>query len=99
MNPQAITVFAKWQVKEGELENVLKLVAELGQKSRAEEGNLFYEVHQSNADANTLLLYEGYRDDAAAAAHRESAHFQQIVPLQIVPLLQNREVIPARQII
>ncbi|MDB5146907.1 MAG: antibiotic biosynthesis monooxygenase, partial [Mucilaginibacter sp.] len=46
MNQQAINVFAKWQVKEGELDTVLNLLAEVTKQSRTEEGNLFYKLHQ-----------------------------------------------------
>jgi len=92
MEKKAITVFAKWQVKDGELNNVLNLLAEVAPKSTAEEGNLFYKIHQSNTDAHTLLLYEGYKDEAALNFHRESEHFQTVVVAQIVPLLASREV-------
>lgn len=93
MDAQPIYVFAKWQVREGELTNVLSLLAEATQKSQAEPGNLFYKVHQSTTDAHTLVLFEGYADESAVNAHRNSAHFQSIVVGQIVPLLDNREVV------
>ena len=98
MNQQAINVFAKWQVKEGELDTVLNLLTEVTKQSRAEEGNLFYKLHQSNADANTLVLFEGYKDEAAVASHRASEYFQNIVLGQIVPLLENREVVVATEL-
>jgi autoinducer 2-degrading protein len=98
MNQQAINVFAKWQVKEGELDNVLNLLTQVTKQSRAEEGNLFYKLHQSNTDANTLLLFEGYKDEAAVDAHRASEHFQNIVLEKIVPLLENREVVVATEL-
>ena len=87
-----IHIFAKWQVKDGQLEQVLSLLPEAVKKSKSEEGNLFYEVHQSQSEPNTLILFEGYTDEAAVAAHRASEHFQSIVAGQIVPLLQAREV-------
>lgn len=98
MNQQAINVFAKWQVKEGELDTVLGLLVYVVEQSRAEDGNLFYKLHQSNTDANTLLLFEGYKDNAAVAAHRASEYFQNIVLGQIVPLLENREVVVATEL-
>ena len=66
--------------------------------SRREEGNLFYKVHQSNAAANTLVLFEGYADAAAVEAHRHSDHFQQLVVGKIIPQLEAREVILASEI-
>lgn len=88
-----IHVFAKWQVRPGQLDAVLGLLSQVARDSTAEEGNLFYEVHQGNADKNTLVLFEGYRDEAALSAHRNSEHFQAIVVGQIVPLLEAREVV------
>lgn len=37
-----------------------------------EEGNHCYVVHQSLDDADTLLIYEQYTDQAALDAHREN---------------------------
>ncbi|CAG5002554.1 hypothetical protein DYBT9275_02917 [Dyadobacter sp. CECT 9275] len=91
MNPQPVYVFARWQVKDGHLDTVLQLLAILSEKSNAEEGNLFYKLHQSNTDKNTLMLYECYKDEAAVSAHRNSEHFQTMVLGQIVPLLESRE--------
>ncbi len=76
MNSQAIYVFAKWRIKEGYQETVLNLLSEVASKSTKETGNLMYKAHQSNADPNTILLYEGYRDEKAVAEHRSSEHFQ-----------------------
>jgi (4S)-4-hydroxy-5-phosphonooxypentane-2,3-dione isomerase len=93
-----VYTFAKWQVKEGQLDTVLALLKEVTRQTLQEEGNLFYKLHQSNTDANTLLLYEGYKDQAAVDVHRNSAYFQELVLGQIVPQLENREVILASQL-
>lgn len=98
MSQQPVYAFAKWQVKEGQLDVVLNLLAEVVKKSTEEKGNLFYKVHQSKAEANTLILFEAYANEAAVEAHRNSAHFQSLVIGLIVPNLQNREVILASQI-
>jgi autoinducer 2-degrading protein len=92
MDQQPIHVFAKWQIKEGQLETVLQLLGDVQKQSIEEEGNLFYQVHQSITAPNTLVLFEGYTSEAAVAAHRDSEHFQTIVISKIVPLLENREV-------
>ncbi|GAB3930940.1 putative quinol monooxygenase [Mucilaginibacter myungsuensis] len=95
---QPINIFAKWQVKEGELDTVLNLISQVAEQSRAEDGNLLYIINQSTTDPNTLLLAEAYQDEAALDAHRASAHFQKIVVGQIVPLLDTREVVITREI-
>jgi len=93
MNQKPVHVFAIWQVKEGQLETVLGLLGEAAIKSREEAGNLFYDAHQSNTDANTIVLFEGYTSEEAIAEHRNSVHFQEIVVGKIVPLLESRQVI------
>ena len=98
MSTIPVYVFAKWQVKQGNLTKVLSLLAQAAQESRKEKGNLFYKLHQSTTDANTILLYEGYTDEAAANEHRNSDHFQEIVLKSIVPLLENREIIMMRSL-
>ena len=87
-----VEVFAKWRIKEGALQNVLSLLEIVVEKSRAEEGNLFYHVHLSTTDENTLILHEGYQNESAIEAHRNADHFQTVVIDQIVPLLVEREV-------
>ncbi len=99
MDQKAVYTHAKWQVKDGQLETVLGILKEVARKSAEEEGNLVYKVHQSNSDANVLILFEGYEDEAAVEVHRNSEHFRQLVIGRIVPLLEQREVVLMRQII
>jgi (4S)-4-hydroxy-5-phosphonooxypentane-2,3-dione isomerase len=91
----AVHVFARWLVKQGQLGAVLELLPAVVRASLDEAGNLFYQVHQDTADLRTLILFEGYADEAALAEHRSSSHFQAIVVGQIVPLLESREVVLA----
>jgi quinol monooxygenase YgiN len=91
-NQNPVHVFATWKVKEGQIENVLHLLKEVHDESIKEEGNLFYKVHQSNSDKNTLVLFEGYINEEAVTAHRNSSHFQDLVIGKIVPLLENRDI-------
>ena len=98
MDQQPVYTFAKWQVKEGQLNTVLNLLTEVAKKSIEEKGNLFYKVHQSNSDPNTLILFEGYTDGSAVEEHRNSTYFQNIVIGKIIPMLENREVILASQL-
>ncbi len=45
--------------------------------SRQEPGCVSYIPHTVEGDPDTVLIYEQYRDSAAAEAHRQSAHFKQ----------------------
>jgi len=94
-NQNPVHVFATWKVKEGQVENVLNILKTVHDESIKENGNLFYKVHQSNSDINTILLFEGYTNEAAVAEHRNSAYFQDLVLGKIVLLLENREIILA----
>jgi (4S)-4-hydroxy-5-phosphonooxypentane-2,3-dione isomerase len=88
-----IHVFATWKVKQGNIYTVLELLKTVTEESVKEPGNLFYKLHQGTADINTLILFEGYEDEAALNEHRNSKHFQEVVIGKIVPLLDNREVV------
>ncbi|NMM48292.1 putative quinol monooxygenase [Marinigracilibium pacificum] len=87
-----IHVFATWKVKEGSLETVLNLIQELKIKSENEEGNLFYNAHQSIEDKNVIILHEAYLGQNAIESHKNSEHFKSLVLEQIVPLLEERKV-------
>jgi quinol monooxygenase YgiN len=85
-------IIAKWKIRESERNRILALLSELAEKTRAEEGNILYAVYQSETDPNVIILHERYRDNAAADAHRQSAHYQRIVVNEIIPNLEIRDV-------
>lgn len=91
MSTKPVYLFAKWKIREGNLERVLRLLPNLATRSAAEAGCIFYQVHQGRLEPNTLMLYECYRDEGALDAHRSSEHFQTIVMGEILPLLESRE--------
>ena len=86
-----IHVFARWKVKEGNMSTVLELLKIVRSRTLQEQGNLFYKIHQSQADANTLILFEGYSDEVAQKAHMNTDHYRMAVE-KILPLLEEREV-------
>lgn len=90
--PAPITVAARWLVKDGHLEEVLAIVAELAPQSLAEPGCLGYEVYRGIDAPDSLLLFERYRDATALEAHKQSAHYQALVVGRIIPLLAGRRV-------
>lgn len=97
-NQDQVHVFATWKVKEGEIDKVLDLLKTVREESIKEAGNIFYKIHQSNSESNTLILFEGYTSEAAVEAHRNAAHFQDLVIGKIIPLLEKREVVLATPI-
>ena len=44
--------------------------------SRKEEANVRFDVLRDNSDPTRFILCEVYRDEAGAAAHKETAHYQ-----------------------
>jgi quinol monooxygenase YgiN len=58
--------------KEGEF---VAATLENAEKSRKEPGIFRFELLQDEADPSRFVLVEGYRDEAAQAAHKETAHY------------------------
>lgn len=48
----------------------------LAEASRKEQGCISYVPHCVQGDPDTVVIYEQYRDDPAAEAHRNSEHFK-----------------------
>lgn len=93
ISQKLVHVFAIWKVKEGHIETVLDALKTVREKSVKESGNLFYKIHTSNEDVNTIVLVEGYTDEAAVTYHKNTAHYQDLVTGKIIPLLEKRETI------
>lgn len=57
--------------------------------SRGEEGNVRFDFLRSKEQPNYFLLYEVYRDEAAAKAHKETAHYREwrdaVAPMMAQP--------------
>ncbi|OEU99391.1 MULTISPECIES: putative quinol monooxygenase [Streptomyces] len=93
MSESSCVVVARYRTRPGREEEVLALLAELAAASRGEPGNLRYRVHQGIEDPRTVVLYEEYATEADFTAHCATAHFRDLVPGRIVPLLESRDVV------
>ncbi len=58
-------------------DDIERTLRELTRLSRREPGCVSYIPHFIDGDANTVLIYEQYKDEAAVEAHRATAHFAQ----------------------
>ena len=58
-------------------DDIERILRELTRLSRHEPGCVTYVPHFIDGDANTVLIYEQYKDEAAVEAHRATAHFAQ----------------------
>jgi quinol monooxygenase YgiN len=52
------------------------IIDEFTQAVRAEPGNVFFDWSRSVDDPNEYVLVEGFRDQAAGAAHVATEHFK-----------------------
>jgi quinol monooxygenase YgiN len=87
-----LQVIARYTIAAGNEEKVLALLPVLAGASRDEPGNVSFEIFRQLGDGRQVVLLERYASPDALAAHRETAHFQDLVLGQIVPLLDRRVV-------
>lgn len=57
-------------------QEIVETLRKLAAASRQEPGCVTYVPHCVQGDADTVLIYEQYRDEAATEAHRNSEHFK-----------------------
>ena len=59
------------------------------ENSRKEPGNVRFDVLHGNKDPNKFILYEVFRDQEAAAAHKETEHYKKwretVAPMMASP--------------
>ncbi|GAB3728702.1 hypothetical protein GCM10027594_10780 [Hymenobacter agri] len=88
-----ICVAAHFTAKAGHEETVRQLLQQAVAAVRTHEpGNLVYTAHQDPKEPTQFFIYEQYADQTALEAHRDSAHYQELVARQIGPLLAERDV-------
>lgn len=56
-------------------DEIHQILRELTRLSRQEAGCVNYIPHIVESDPDTIVIYEQYRDEAAAEAHRATPHF------------------------
>lgn len=89
---RSVTVVARWTAAPESIDEVLALVEELVPQSRAEPGCVGYDAYRIADEPTSVVLIETYRDADSHTAHRDSAHFRDLVLRRIVPLLVDRRV-------
>lgn len=62
-------------VKDGYADDFIKATIENHENSIKEDGNLRFDILQSNDDPNRFTLYEAYATKEAATKHKETAHY------------------------
>ena len=78
-----IRIVATFHVRPDAVEEFRALAGELVEGSRAEEGNIAYDLCVARDDAASFVVLEVWRDDAAIESHNASAHFTTLVPRMV----------------
>lgn len=79
------------QSRPGSADTFRSVLADITPPSRAEAGNIRFEVARSVDDENTFFVLESYIDEAAYQAHLQTAAFAR-VEQELFPLLEDRDV-------
>lgn len=83
---------ALWQAAPGSAEPVRRILRALAAATGGEPGCQWFEVLESASQPGGFVLIERYADARAHSAHLASAHFNDLVLAQAVPLLVHRDV-------
>ncbi|HPL99906.1 MAG TPA: putative quinol monooxygenase [Bacillota bacterium] len=75
-----IKVVAKSFAKPDKLDKILKLSAEMVEKTVKEEGCIKYELFQDIKAPEVLVIIEEWESEEALSRHMASEHFKRIVP-------------------
>ena len=67
-------------VKPENRERLLRLLGEMGDLSRRENGCAGYEVLENVRSRAELMIVETWTDDEVLAAHKAADHFRRIIP-------------------
>ena len=74
-----ITFTVRLKFKEEDRDEIHGALRAATDASRKEPGCVTYIPHTVDGDADTVVIYEQYKDAAAADAHRASAHFKKYI--------------------
>ena len=70
-----VKIVATLTARPGKSEALKALLFGMAPHSRAEPGNLRWDIWQDQAEPGRFVLDELYQDGAAVAAHRETPHY------------------------
>jgi len=88
-NPFVVTAF--WEASPGEEDAVAAILFRFAPQVREEPGVESFVIHRSRTEPAKFFFYEVFKDEAAFAAHQQTAHFKSLVAGQALPKLAKRE--------
>jgi quinol monooxygenase YgiN len=88
----AYAVIASYRCEPADEDAVRAALLKVREHTRAEPGNLVYEVHAEADRPGSFVLYEQYTDRAGFDAHKAADHFTELIVETVWPLLTERTV-------
>ena len=86
----AFVIIAHYRAGPGTEQQVRAALEQMVVPTRAEPGNLSYEVCADPADPAVFALFEKYTDADAFTAHTETPHFEKHLRGEVLPNLSDR---------
>jgi quinol monooxygenase YgiN len=83
-------VIVRYKARAGAESQVEAALKEMRKPSRAEPGNLDYQVMRDPGQPGVFVLYERYADEAAFQAHLATGHVATWLRGQVLPFLEER---------
>ena len=68
-------------IKEGKVDEVIKMYQELVAQTRKEEGCIVYELCRDAGNPRLLAVIEEWENDDVVKKHQQSPHFTKLIPL------------------
>lgn len=76
---KTIKIVAKFTVTPDTRKEVLASILKCAEHSRAEEGNIHYDVTESVSNPEIIVILEEWKSQAAIDFHNSTAHFKELV--------------------
>jgi quinol monooxygenase YgiN len=86
-----ISLIVRMKFRSEDRERIAELLSALAKASRGEPGCVHFLPHTVEGEANTVVIYEQYRDQQAVDAHRASPHFRDCVVGGLYQLMLDRQ--------
>ncbi len=87
-----ISFMVRLRFHDKDVPRIREILEALTAASRKEPGCVLYVPHFVEGEPSTVLIYEQYRNEAAAAAHRATEHFKQFAVGGLYQLMLDRQV-------
>jgi quinol monooxygenase YgiN len=86
-----LVVTALWEAIPGEEDAVAAILSRFAPQAKQEPGVERFVIHRSRSEPAKFFFYEVFADQAAFAAHQQTAHFKQLIAGEALAKLAKRE--------